>query len=231
MHTTVRNSLLSVLVAVAALGANMAMASPAAASTVQIDGATLTYDAAPGESNRLTLSVANGTVTVTDTGATMTAGSGCTFISSTKATCPSLGLAAMAVSTGDMNDTASVWGWMSTVFYDGPGNDTMTGGSAADLFVSGTGADTLRGGGGVDAVDYSARTDPVTASLDNVSGDGESGEGDNDYSDIEVILGGSANDVLTGSGSNNALDGGAGAEHCAAGAAATASTAAMAPIR
>jgi hypothetical protein len=87
----------------------VAAAAPATASTVQIDGARLTYDAAPGESNRLTLSVANGTVTVTHTGATMTAGSGCTFISSTKATCPSLGLAAMSVSTGDMNDTASVW--------------------------------------------------------------------------------------------------------------------------
>jgi Ca2+-binding RTX toxin-like protein len=121
---------------------------------------------------------------------------------------------------------------MSTVFYDGPGNDTMTGGSAADLFVSGTGADTLRGGGGVDAVDYSARANPVTAALDNVSGDAESGEGDNDCSDIEVILGGSASDVLTGSGSNDTLYGGAAPAPtpCAAEAAATAATAAMAPI-
>jgi len=110
MNSTLRNSVLSAVVAFAALGANMAMATPASASTVQIDGATLTYDAAPGEANRLTLSVASGTVTATDTGATMTVGSGCTLVSSTKATCSSLGLAAMSVSTGDMNDTASVSG-------------------------------------------------------------------------------------------------------------------------
>jgi Ca2+-binding RTX toxin-like protein len=212
MTSTLRNSLLSLLVAVAAFGTNMAAAAPAAASTVQVDGATLTYDAAPGEANRLTLSVANGTVTVTDTGATVSVGSGCTLVSATKATCPSLGLAAMSVSTGDMNDTASVSGSISTVFYDGPGNDTMNGGSAGDLFVSDTGADALHGGGGVDAVDYSARTAPVTASLDSVAGDGESGEGDNDYSDIEVILGGAANDTLTGSFGNNDLYGGGGAD-------------------
>src|SRR5919204_5356142 len=101
-----RRAVLLAAVAFGTFGAHLAGAAPAAASTVQLDGATLTYDAAPGESNRLTISSTGGTLTVTDTGATVSVGAGCSSVSSTKATCPAAGAA--AVSTGDMNDTASV---------------------------------------------------------------------------------------------------------------------------
>src|SRR5919204_5882296 len=100
-----RRAVLLAAVAFGTFGAHLAGAAPAAASTVQLDGPTFTYDAAPGEANRLTISSANGTLTVTDTGATVNAGPGCSVVSSTKATCPAPGVAAMAVSTGDMNDT------------------------------------------------------------------------------------------------------------------------------
>jgi Ca2+-binding RTX toxin-like protein len=211
MTPAFRRTLLLAAVVLGGFGANLAGAAPAAASTVQLDGATLTYDAAPGESNRLTISPAGSTLTVADTGATVNVGPGCTSVSSTQATCPAPGVAAMAVSTGDMNDTASVSATsIPTSFNDGPGNDTMTGGSAADTFISGTGSDTFRGGAGQDIVDYSSRSAPVNVSLDSVANDGESGESDNVGTDVNVVIGGSAGDTITGSSGDNDLYGGPG---------------------
>ena len=212
MNTRFRRTLLLAAVALGAVGGNLAVAAaPATASTVQLDGPTLTYDAAPGESNRLTISSAGDTLTVTDTGATVTAGPSCTSASSTKPTCPAAGVAAMAVSIGDMNDTASVSGtWIPTTFDDGPGPDAMTGGGAVDTFVAGAGSDTYRGGGGQDIVDYSSRTAPLTVSLDGLANDGEAGEKDNVGSDVDVVIGGSAGDAITGSGGSNDLYGGPG---------------------
>lgn len=211
MNARFRKTLLLAAVTLGTLGTHLAGAAPAAASTVQLDGATLTYDAAPGEANRLTVSSSGGTLTVTDTGATVTAGAGCTFVSATKATCPAAGVAAMAISTGDMNDTASVSATqVPTTFDDGPGNDTMTGGGAPDTFISGTGSDTFHGGAGNDVVDYSSRTAPVTVSLDNVANDGEAGENDNVGTDVQVVIGGAGNDRITGSSGSDSLYGGPG---------------------
>src|SRR5438067_2353622 len=220
MNTRFRRTLLLAAVALGAVGGNLAVAAaPATASTVQLDGPTLTYDAAPGESNRLTISSAGDTLTVTDTGATVTAGPSCTSASSTKPTCPAAGVAAMAVSTGDMNDTASVSGAsMPTTFDDGPGNDTMTGGGAVDTFVAGAGSDTYRGGGGQDIVDYSSRTAPLTVSLDGLAGDGGAGDdalsGD---SNANTLNGGPGDDALAGGGGNDTLSGGVGDDGLAGG--------------
>jgi Ca2+-binding RTX toxin-like protein len=207
-----RTTLTLAAVALVTTGVNLATgAAPAAASTVQLDGPTLTYDAAPGESNRLTVSSSGGTLTVTDTGATVTAGPGCTSSSSTKATCPSASVTTMDISTGDMNDTASVSGTsIPTTFDDGPGNDTMTGGNAVDTFVSGTGSDTFHGGASQDIADYSSRTAAVSVSLDNRANDGEAGENDNVGSDVDVVIGGSGNDSLRGHNGSNDLYGGPG---------------------
>jgi len=97
MTTSFRKTLVLAAAALGVAGGGMAAnAAPAAASTVALDGPTLTYDAAPGEANRVTVTQAGGVLTVTDTGATVTAGSGCSVVTSTKATCPATGVAAMA---------------------------------------------------------------------------------------------------------------------------------------
>jgi Ca2+-binding RTX toxin-like protein len=211
MVPRLRKITLPAALALGALGANLATAAPAAASTVRVDGATLKYEAAPGEANRLSVASSNGTLTVTDLGANVSAGSGCTSVSATVATCPAAGVAAMSVSLGDMDDTATVARTsIPTTFDDGPGNDVETGGGAVDTFVSGAGSDTFRGGAGQDIVDYSGRTAPVTVTLDGAANDGEAGEKDNVYSDVDVIVGGSGADTLTGSGWTNDLYGGPG---------------------
>jgi Ca2+-binding RTX toxin-like protein len=117
----------------------------------------------------------------------------------------------------------------SCLLSDGPGDDYVEGANTSgqwpflghgDFLIAGTGRDIydLRGGprGGTayycgdlfgtcspltlrpDTISYAARTKPVHASLDGHANDGEAGEGDNILAAGEII-GGSGDDVLTGS--------------------------------
>ena len=188
-------------------------AAPSAfAGTVQLSGSTLTYSAAAGEANRVTITAGASSISVNEVGPGVTAGTGCSSTGPSSASCQADGVTAISVSTGDGNDTARVNGWLPATFYDGPGNDTMTGGSGQDTFVSGTGADVLKGGIGYDTADYSARTAPLTVSLDGVANDGEAGEGDNVQTDVEVVTGGAGGDTLDGGLGADDLYGGAGNE-------------------
>jgi Ca2+-binding RTX toxin-like protein len=70
------------------------------------------------------------------------------------------------------------------------GDDTERGGMGDDTFDQGdaaNGADSMSGDDGADTVDYSARTEHVTATADGAADDGEAGEGDNVMPDIEDI--------------------------------------------
>lgn len=172
----------------------------------------------------------------------LTAGPGCTVISLTRVTCPTTGVTSITVDAGDGNDTVDLTGiTQPATLIDGPGDDTVTGGSGNDTFVGsagddtlnggpgndtfgdagGAGADTLSGGAGTDTADYSGRTVPLTVSIDDQAGDGAAGEGDNVHTDIEAVNGGSApdhligspgNDTLRGNGGADVMDGGAGAD-------------------
>lgn len=97
-------------------------------------------------------------------------------------------------------------------FLDGRGgDDDLLGGGGNDLLEGGPGADDLQGGTGTDIVTYSSRSTAVTVSLDGAANDGASGsEGDNAHTDVEYVIGGAGDDVITGSTANNTLDGGAG---------------------
>jgi Ca2+-binding RTX toxin-like protein len=102
----------------------------------------------------------------------------------------------------------------------GSGADTLTGSSLANTLSGGggndtldgsTGADSFSGGAGsADVVTYATRTSDVTADIDGVADDGESGESDNVQSDVENLTGGSGIDTLTGSSAANTLSGGSG---------------------
>ena len=88
------------------------------------------------------------------------------------------------------------------------------------------GADDVNGGSGIDTLEYgdprfgtfgglttlAGRVDPVTVDLDDVADDGAAGEGDNAHSDLENVIGGVANDTLTGDGDANVLSGFDGAD-------------------
>jgi hypothetical protein len=96
----------------------------------------------------------------------------------------------------------------------GLGNDALDGGAGADWLESfnsttgigehlgpndSAGTDTLRGGRGNDTVSYAERPDPLTITLDDRANDGAPGEADLIASDVEGVIGSSANDSITGS--------------------------------
>jgi Ca2+-binding RTX toxin-like protein len=91
------------------------------------------------------------------------------------------------------------------------GDDTLSGGAGDDTFDGGPGADSIWGGAGAhDVADYSARTNPVTATIDDQPDDGEDGEHDNLHTDLEGIDGGSASDWLGGGPGSDTLNGNGG---------------------
>jgi Ca2+-binding RTX toxin-like protein len=91
----------------------------------------------------------------------------------------------------------------------GSGNDVMFGGPGSDVFFGGPGADIFQGGKGFDAVAYGG-PDPVTVRLNGQADDGSVGEMDDVEPDVEMVVGGSGNDHLRGSGGPNVLVGGLG---------------------
>lgn len=97
----------------------------------------------------------------------------------------------------------------------GIGPDTLNGGAGNDRFfesASTSGADVFIGSDGVDTIDYGGRASALVCSLDGVGEDGEPGELDNVFADIENVIGGAGDDSLTGSARNNIIIGGAGAD-------------------
>lgn len=115
-------------------------------------------------------------------------------------------------------------GWGADVLDPGPDGGRAEGGQGDDRFATGAqpaGADQVLGGPGRDVVDYGSRTGPVTVSLDGVGGDGAPGEGDavgvpapwdRWGPDVEQVVGGSGDDVLTGSPFADVLTGRGGAD-------------------
>ncbi|HWA72982.1 MAG TPA: calcium-binding protein [Polyangiaceae bacterium] len=116
----------------------------------------------------------------------------------------------ITIGGGEGNDTIT----------GGNGNDTVNGGGGNDTFKARSGVDgddTFNGGDGTDSADYGARSGPVTAALDGTTDSGESGEKDHLALDVEDLLGGHGNDVLTGNVSSNHVRGGEGDDRLSGG--------------
>ena len=129
-------ALLSALVLLLALPAGAF-----AASTVAIDG-TVVRVTGDGADNVITLNLAGGTYTVSDTTG-VTAGAGCAPGAPGSVTCPAAGIEEAIVDAGDGTDIV-----------DGSsGPDTINGGASADTLRGGEGADDINGGAGNDVTD------------------------------------------------------------------------------
>ncbi len=111
---------------------------------------------------------------------------------------------------GDGNDTLSVIGGENSAIYGDGGNDTIVGGNG------GPGVNTISGGAGTDTVDYSAQTGGVNVYLGGGQLSGTAGNIANGYGDkldgtVEVVDGGSGNDLLVAApGGGDALYGNGG---------------------
>lgn len=114
--------------------------------------------------------------------------------------------------TGGRGDDQLVGSAVANRLSGAAGDDVLLGLGGADLLDGGAGADEVFGGTGTDRATYAARTAPVVVSLDDLPGDGQTGEGDNVHGDVEDVDGGGAADRLTGNAARNTLRGGSGSD-------------------
>jgi Ca2+-binding RTX toxin-like protein len=224
------------LVGIVVLAVGLAAPGGAAAAIVSQPLRHISYIAAPGETNDLTIRKTRAGVQVTDPGAIIVAGEGCENVSAHEALCQKRLRQQLSIRLDDMSDSAHAIGWFGVPFVDagdgndsvkmsrgldfikgGPGNDTLAAGRGPDNLMGGPGDDILDGGLGVDTADYSERASAAVVDLDGVADDGEPGEAD-DLQNIENVLGGNGNDVLIGNGEANDLLGLAGADRIRGGA-------------
>jgi hypothetical protein len=190
----------------------------------------LAYLAGNGEKNNVSFSVSGRTFTVTDTGATISAGTGCTTVNANQVTCtdvPGGPINFVGVGAGDQDDSVTINGPIPSWVDGGSGNDRLVGGTSNDwlwgnvgddYLDSGLGSDLMSGGDGSDVADFSSRTGALTITLDGNWGDGEAGENDNIGYTIEEVRSGSGNDTITGGSAANSLKGGAGNDTLSGGA-------------
>ncbi|MDX6650902.1 MAG: hypothetical protein QOJ97_2853 [Solirubrobacteraceae bacterium] len=210
----------------AALAACIVVVGPApgdaVAATVRSAGSELSYTAASGETNALTVTPRPSMYEFRDPGAQVTAVQPCVPAGPDGALCPRSGITSLVADVGDGNDKVTVavgqgdapllaatlyggagndellGGSGDDALHGGPGDDRVAGGPGEDTLDGGFGVDTLEGGDAADVVDYGDRTQPVSLSVDGQANDGETNEGDNIAGDVEKLIGGSGSDSLSG---------------------------------
>jgi len=142
----------------AALIALLCSAASAAAATVSVEDNVLRIVAAPGEENDLALSadVAASSFYVTDAGAPLIAGPGCTP-TDIGVTCVTAADPRVDLKAGDLDDSVAVYGPAPALLDGGDGDDRLTGGDGDDTILAGAGADFADGGDGDDVVEVRDR--------------------------------------------------------------------------
>ena len=208
------------LLAVCAIGA-LCLAAPAAAlaGTATSDGTTITYTAASGEQNNVTVSPSEigfgcdapaGQVCVEDSGAPVAAAGSC-VLSADEAHCPG---SRFVTDLGDMDDGAFVGGSMASEMSGGPGDDTLDGGGGADVLRGGGGEDDAQGGAGDDEIFGDAGDDIRSLGLNGGAGqdivhggDGADSVGGGIGND--QLFGDAGDDVFFGDSGDDQVDGGA----------------------
>lgn len=92
-------------------------------------------------------------------------------------------------------------------------NDTLTGDGNSNLFDGGLGDDVMTGGAGTDTATYTLAASGVSVHLGDLGTNVSGGAGNDSLSQIENIIGSAHIDTLWGDGSNNVIEGGAGADN------------------
>jgi Ca2+-binding RTX toxin-like protein len=108
----------------------------------------------------------------------------------------------------DGNDTLN-GGDGNDILIGNAGNDILNGGNNDDHLFGGAGNDTIDGGAGYDVMDSQSDTQGFTANMATGIASG-AGIGNDTFTGIEEIQGGSGNDVLTGDTGDNRLYGNGG---------------------
>lgn len=150
--------------ALTALVAAALAASPptAGAATASVVGRTLAYLAAPGETNSVTVTRRPDVFTITDTGATIAPGAGCTAVTPNQVVCGAEPVRLIRVRVLDLDDFVSLSTARRSVVAGGDGDDLLEGGEGDDELVGDAGNDTLKGGPGFDVLTGAAGADTLS---------------------------------------------------------------------
>jgi Ca2+-binding RTX toxin-like protein len=223
---------------------------PGTASAATVSAApdgTVTFDAAPGERNDVHYERSGDQYILSDSGAALTAGAGCTDDAG-RISCAG---STLAVNAGDRDDTVAPGGIGSipgvTVYGDegndtltgnvrgGPGNDTLAPGDNTDVADGGPGEDTLTPAYSAGALYGGDDSDHLTAGYATRVADGGAGDDVLDTTGPAPLLGGPGDDrlvrdppecaycneglgLLDGGDGDDALEGSEGAEFMSGGA-------------
>ena len=159
----------------------MAPAALAADVSAQDPARWVRVKALDGEANRVTVSHAGPTITVTDAAAELVAGKNGEQVAAREVRCAiTEGDPRVDVSLGDGDDEATVLGALPAKLDGEGGNDVLTGGDAADTLQGGDGDDRLTGGAGADSLSGGSGLDgfvflstsessPVTSTRDTIT--------------------------------------------------------------
>src|SRR3954454_19430942 len=185
-----------------------AAAADARASTATTADGNLRYTAAAGEGNNVTFERVSGdTFRVTDVGATITAGTGCTQDSPNVVTCTTTRGRPIIAALGDQNDTARSRTSRTVQLFGEDGNDRLTGASGRDTIDGGNGDDTLIGGSSRDTLRGGAGNDQLFGNSGNDNAQGGDG---NDQIDAgngnDSASGGNGDDTFRESSAPNGSD-------------------------
>jgi len=213
----------------------------AATSTVSVgSNGDLSYKAAPGQVNDVTVTAEGGSVIVTDTGTeAIVAGQGCQGdpVNPQMATCGGglFPVDKIFVNASNLDDTVTLSGALPSELAGRDGNDTLNGGDRNDLLKGDNGDDTLNGNGGndfllgeqqvpgeigndvlnggdgADLVSYATTKSGVTVDLNNAGPQDTIGAGMDTLSGIEKINGSTEGpDILVGNDAPNTFVGSGG---------------------
>ncbi|MDT0569043.1 hypothetical protein RM704_16455 [Streptomyces sp. DSM 3412] len=125
-----------------------------AATGVRLDTVRIYVNAVAGKANDLSVTRSGNTVTISDGGDAVTAGSGCAQVDRDTVTCPYDGRT-LTLDMGDLGDMVLVTGNLPANITAGAGDDiiTLDHTSTARTFLYGQGGhDTVFGGAGVDNI-------------------------------------------------------------------------------
>ena len=137
-----------------------------------------------------------------DKGMTLIGGVGCTQVNAFVVQCPKAPIDFWELNGSNAADTVFANGT------DVPGELFLGGGN--DYLQVGRGKDFIHGDGGYDTISYNPRTAPVTISMNGENDDGEAGEDDYIFNDVEAVYGGLGDDVFWGNAAHNEFRGGHG---------------------
>ncbi|GLY05186.1 calcium-binding protein [Actinoplanes sp. NBRC 101535] len=193
-----------------------APAQAASTGTATSTSTGVTFKAASGKVNKVTLSISGKTVTIDDRVA-LKAGKGCKQVKGdkTRVTCTLLSTAyqPIRVHLGDRDDTVVNKSGAGMFAYGGSGKDTLTGGTGGDELYGESGADRIHGDGEHDYLDGGTGNDVLY-------GDGGwdilwGGGGDDTLwggADDDQMAGSTGDDRMHGDIGNDDMSGGSGAD-------------------